>query len=252
MVKKKEDNTSNKKTKKENNVKTADKKTAVKQSANQKAKIEDIEKIIKDDIKNVNELPPMEDNAQECCTMHSHKCKTCFAFIVIGLVAACAIAEYVFDNKRYSALSESNTTTVNKVQESTNKIDELAKKVSSLANAVESLEKNASGIYSETNNPREKWKIWVALKNKLENGESFDKELKIFYDIFAYDTELVGIVKNIVSELGTVAEKQTEDNAVMEAVKKYVNKVVKIGKIDHRKLLEISGYVITSIKTGSK
>ncbi|MBR1733893.1 MAG: hypothetical protein IJ730_00335, partial [Alphaproteobacteria bacterium] len=90
------------------------------------------------------------------------------------------------------------------------------------------------------------------LKNKLENGESFDKELKIFYDIFAYDTELVGIVKNIVSELGTVAEKQTEDNAVMEAVKKYVNKVVKIGKIDHRKLLEISGYVITSIKTGSK
>ena len=55
------------------------------------------------------------------------------------------------------------------------------------------------------------------------------------------------MVKETIGDI-EIEPKKEDDGAVIETVKKYVNKVVR--KIVHRKLLEISGYVITSIEGG--
>ncbi|MBQ7673745.1 MAG: hypothetical protein IJT36_04365 [Alphaproteobacteria bacterium] len=200
--------------------------------------------INKDDQQNTTHSD--DHNNASCCHGHDHKCKCCFAFIVILLIAACAVAEYLYDKHRYTELSESNSNTVNTLQEAKAKIDELNQKVDAISKELVSLENKTHGMYLGKYTPRQKWKVWTALKSKLEAGETFDAELKVFYEVFSYDNELLQIVNETVKGLAT--EEPKDDGAVMEAVKKYVNKVVKIGKVDHRKLLEISGYVITSIE----
>lgn len=250
MVSKKEQTTSGKKEKGEEKKKRRKASPAVEDSAAGKTNLSETNKGAAGDINGDddqrNASHSCDHNDGSCCHGHDHKCKSCFAFLVILLIAACALAEYLFDKRRYTELSESNTNTINTLQDAKAKIDELSQKVDAMNKELASLENKSRGIYSGKYTPRQKWKVWTALKNKLEAGETFESELKVFYEVFSYDTELLQVIGETVKGLAT--EEPKEDGAVMEAVKKYVNKVVKIGKVDHRKLLEISGYVITSIK----
>lgn len=194
----------------------------------------------------VEEFVQEEINSSDCCHVHDHKCKFGFAFVAIILVAICAISEYFFDHERYSELSKKSTSTMNSVQEGRELIENFGKKMEAIDKRLSSLENKTKA--ASINDGRKKWKVWVALKNKLELGENFKDELKLFNEIFTYDTELLQLVKETVSDIEI--EPKGSDGAVMETVKRYVNKVVTVRKIDHKKLLEISGYVITSLEGG--
>lgn len=203
-----------------------------------------IEKEVSQEIKQAEKFVQEEVDPNDCCHIHDHKCKFGFACVAIILVAACAIGEYLFDHERYSELSQKNTSTMNSVQEDREQIKVLGQKLDAIDNKLTSLENKTNG--ASINSGRKKWKLWVALKNKLESGENFDNELNLFNEMFSYDSELLQLVKETIGNIEI--EPKKSDGAVIETVKKYVNKVVTIRKIDHRKLLEISGYVITSIK----
>ncbi len=205
-----------------------------------------IEKEFSQEIKQAEKFVQEEVDPNDCCHIHDHKCKFGFACVAIILVAACAIGEYLFDHERYSELSQKSTSTMNSVQEDREQIKVLGQKLDAIDNKLTSLENKANG--ASINSGRKKWKLWVALKNKLESGESFDNELKLFNEMFSYDSELLQLVKETIGNIEI--EPKESDGAVIETVKRYVNKVVTVRKIDHRKLLEISGYVITSIEGG--
>ncbi len=207
--------------------------------------IKPVEEKVAQEVEQSERIAQEEVGSNDCCGIHGHKCKFKFAGIVIILVAACAIGEYLFDHERYSELSQKNTSAMNSLQEDREQIKDLGQKIEAIDKKLTVLESKTNGVL--TNNGRKKWKVWVALKNKLESGEGFEDELKSFNEMFSYDTELLQLVKETIGNI-EIEPKKGDDGAVIETVKKYVNKVVR--KIDHRKLLEISGYVITSIEGG--
>ena len=207
--------------------------------------IKPVEDKIAQEVNQAEKFVQEEVGSNDCCHIHGHKCKFGFACVVIILIATCAIGEYLFDNERYSELSQKNTSTMNFVQEGREQIKNLGQKIEAIDKKLTSLENKTNG--AAINSGRKKWKVWVALKNKLESGEGFEDELKSFNEMFSYDTELLQLVKETIGDI-EIEPKKEDDGAVIETVKKYVNKVVR--KIDHRKLLEISGYVITSIEGG--
>ena len=205
-----------------------------------------VEEKVSQEIKKAEKFVQEKIDPSDCCHIHDHKCKFGFACVVIILIAACAIGEYLFDHKRYSELSQKNTSTMNSVQEDREQIKVLGQKIEAIDNKLTALENKTGGV--SVNSGRKKWKVWVALKNKLESGEVFEDELKSFNEMFSYDAELLQLVKETIGDI-EIEPKKEDDGPVIETVKKYVNKVVR--KIDHKKLLEISGYVITSIEGGS-
>lgn len=166
------------------------------------------------------------------------------ACVAICLVAGCAIFEYFFNHEKYCELAKNNTSMTALVQEYSEKIKALEQRVETLEKGLVQMEGRAGNAFG--NKARTKWKVWIALKNKLEEGEAFGEELKAFESTFAYDQDLVNMVKDAIGAAET--ESQISDDTVVDAVKKYMNKVVSIRKINNSKLLEISGYVITSIE----
>lgn len=166
------------------------------------------------------------------------------ACVAVCLVAGCAIFEYFFNHEKYCELAKNNASLTALVQEDSEKLKSLEQRVETLEKGVVQM-KNVAGSASVTK-ARANWKVWVALKNKLEEGEAFEEELNAFESTFAYDQDLVKMVKDAIGAAET--ESQINDDTVVDAVKKYMNKVVSVRKINNSKLIEISGYVITSIE----
>lgn len=236
--------------KKEKNVDIKEPK-ASKSEATIKAEIEQSTEEIRDseyaDLQHNHHSEYEEIHPDDCCHIHDHKCKFGFACFAIILVSACAIAEYFFANERYSKLSKSNDAAIITAKKSGEKIQSLDQRLDQLNARLVQLESVAlSGIASKKANlKRYKWKVWMALKKKIESGEPFNEELSLFNKTFAYDNELLQMIAELIRNLeGTPIER--DDSAMMEAVKNYVNRVVKVRKINHRKFLEISGHVLTS------
>lgn len=166
------------------------------------------------------------------------------ACIAICLVAGCAIFEYFFNHEKYCELAKNNANLTTLATETSEKVKILEQRVETLEKGMVQMEGRAGKAFG--NKARAKWKVWMALKNKLESGEPFEDELKAFESTFAYDQDLIALVIGAIGAAET--ESQISDDTVVDAVKKYMNKVVNIRKINNGKLLEISGYVITSIE----
>lgn len=192
-------------------------------------------------VKQAKILEHSETHSSECCHIRDHKHKLLFACAAIILVIMCAVGEYLFSGKKRSEISENNAV----VQERRESIKNFEREINALNNKFLRLKQELKRAYDKKDG-RKKWKVWIALKNKLESGEPFEEESEIFNKTFSYDGELLKLVKETVNEFEMKNRKG--ENAIIDTVKKYVNKVVSVKKIDPSKLLEISGYVITSIE----
>ncbi|MDR0677985.1 MAG: hypothetical protein LBF44_00430 [Holosporaceae bacterium] len=95
------------------------------------------------------------------------------------------------------------------------------------------------------NQLRQKWKAWMALRHKMESNETFEEELKTFHELFACDKELIDLVDNLAQGVEVVTN--GNENKILGTCKNILRKIIKLKKINQRKLVEISGYVLSSI-----
>lgn len=96
---------------------------------------------------------------------------------------------------------------------------------------------------------RRKWKVWNDLKNKIENEENFDQELQIFYSEFSGDTELISLIQKLLDGVDVITTAEGNSNELVDTCKKYIKKIVRIKKVDYKLLLDISGYVLSSLES---
>ncbi|GHT91855.1 hypothetical protein FACS1894122_04880 [Alphaproteobacteria bacterium] len=122
-------------------------------------------------------------------------------------------------------------------------LEDEVKKLSFLEEDVKKLTEKLSAMAGDV---REKWKIWIALKNKMEKDEDFSKELEAFNSAFAGDQELISLMNDLAGSVVVVPSK--EEEGIIGTCKKYIRKVVKVKKVNHAKLFEVSGYVLSSLK----
>ncbi len=204
--------------------------------------------------KSISSEQNVESESKKCCS--NHKCKFCYAFFTIVLVILCAVGEHFFNKHNLSKISEDNKAeTLHAIEESKKGYD---LSVLSLKNDVSSLKTEVSKIVIKDENVictyckkmefRKKWKTWLALKEKMEASEEFGKELEAFNVLFHYDNELIAIVNDLTKGVDVISNIETEKDNIIDTCKRYLRKVVRIKKIDYRKLLEVSGYVLSSIK----
>jgi hypothetical protein len=92
---------------------------------------------------------------------------------------------------------------------------------------------------------RHKWKAWMDLLKKLESEEPYNVELERFCKICFCDRELVEIVREFAKKEGGVRI-GNEEKKTGEFWKNLVRKIGKKRKIKKRKIIEISGYVLSS------
>ncbi|MDR2795000.1 MAG: hypothetical protein LBB12_04455 [Holosporaceae bacterium] len=217
----------------------------------------------------------------QCCG-GSHKCRFGCAFLVIALILACVIGEYAYVH--WNVKENLPTSPPNNPQKTVDaiganvapngknyddQIEEIKKSLDDLRNIINTLKTMAQNTkiqlqIAETElkkladappahnledlaqENRKKWKIWINLKNKMEQDENFAPELELFYSAFAEDKELISLVKDIAKK--TNAAPLPEEKGIIGTCAKYLRKIVKIKKISHEKLQEISGYVLSSVK----
>ena len=197
---------------------------------------------------------PTEDRDQsnvteskKCCS--HRKCKFCCAFFIIALVILFAVGVYHYNKNSLSKLSEEMHVIEESKKGSDLNISKLEENVSSLKTEVSKIvTKDVECTVCKKLELRKKWKTWLALKEKMEAGEPFNKELIDFNVLFSYDKELVEIVNDLAKGVDVISSVKDEDHKVLDICKKYFRKIVRIKKIDYRKLLEVSGYVLSSIE----
>jgi len=198
-----------------------------------------------------------------------------WALFTVSLVVICAISEYYFrkreiETSRLEAMRAVDDTR----NECTSQIAGLHKEISYLKEEISSLksslENNRHVCDQHTCNPdnntnasnasvaaanvirvdnrRKKWIVWFNLKQKIESGESFKKELQEFTEMFSNDHDLMLLVKKLAEESAVLMQAPRSDNYynVVDICKEYLQKIVRIQKVNYRKLLEISGYVLSS------
>lgn len=209
-------------------------------------------------MKNKNDdLLDKEQNVEvEPCGCSNHKCKFCYAFITIALIILCAAGEYFFSKYNSPKFSEADKAdAMSAIAENRKECDlsvsELKEDVSSLQTEVSKLAtKDEKSVCNFCKNMelRKKWKAWLALKEKMEASEPFDAELETFNSLFSYDQELLEIVKDLAKGVDVISSTKVEKNDIVDTCKQYLRKVIRVKKIDYRKLLEVSGYVLSSVK----
>ncbi|MDR3179688.1 MAG: hypothetical protein LBT70_02210 [Holosporaceae bacterium] len=213
----------------------------------------------------------------ECCG-GNHKCRFGCAFLVIALILACVVGEYAYRHWN------SETTPLNNPVKTTKaigakvlsghknydaQIEEIKKSLDDLRNMLNTVQTIAQNTkmqlqtteielkkLSSTSFPhnlenlaqenRKKWKIWMNLKNKIENNDDYAAEFELFCSVFADDEELISLVKDIAQKDGVLSSQ--EKKGIIESCSSYLKRIVRIKKINHAKLFEISGYVLSSIK----
>jgi hypothetical protein len=202
---------------------------------------------------------------------HSSKCRVLFAFFVFLLVIICAAGEYFFskyDNSRLEFSENNRNEMIRTLEESIEKnknahvphLTKLQNDVAKLQDDIATLKGEVSKYTKEMGNKtkpnenqlRKKWKIWVALKSKMEDDSPFGAELEEFNNAFAGDQELIEMVKDLANGVDLFCNANKKDGknescCIISSCKKYLGKIIRIKKIDHRKLLEVSGYVLSHV-----
>ena len=177
------------------------------------------------------------------CFSH-HNCKFCYAFLTIVLISLCAIGEHFYNKSKLSKLSENMKAIEESKKGSDLNISKLKEDVSNIINR----ENEAMCAICKKSEIRKKWKTWMVLKEKMEAGEPFDKEMKDFNTLFSYDKELIAVVDDLAKGVDVISSTKSGKNSIVDTCKKYFKKIVRVKKIDYRKLLEVSGYVLSSIE----
>jgi hypothetical protein len=126
-------------------------------------------------------------------------------------------------------------------------VDSLKNDVLRLDRQIESApaNKNTEILSDNRSQLRKKWKTWMALRCKMEANEVFEEELKAFNELFACDKELIDLVGNLAKGIEVITN--GNEGKIMGACKTILRKIIKLKKINQRRLAEISGYVLSSI-----
>lgn len=178
-----------------------------------------------------------------------------YAFLVIVLVLICALSEHFIKK------SESQNTTQSEGQSSINtedkshnsQLDELSRKIEELHDEVAYLSSLKQMLISAESNSeqeimqRKKWQAWIQLAKKIQNNEKIQEEFEIFSKAFEKDQEILEIVENLIKETRG-ASLDSEKEGVIDISKRYLQKIIKINKVDPWKIREISGYILLSLK----
>jgi predicted HicB family RNase H-like nuclease len=84
----------------------------------------------------------------------------------------------------------------------------------------------------------------VALLSKIESEEPFEDELGKFNKLFVCDNELIGLVKDLISDM-KIATTENSDG-IVNVCKNVVKKIMKCKRNNGKNLERISGYVLSS------
>jgi hypothetical protein len=180
----------------------------------------------------------MEKSVPVCETSRKHLC-ICGGSVVLALLL---VAAYCF----YNCCNKKNSACVGPLAgEYQAKIALLQSEVSKLKSEMQQITQHTDQkLVHRRDNIREKWKAWMALRSKIESQEQPTVELERFRKLFIDDAETLELVEKLIHGLGF--DKDTNDGKILAACKKYFKKVIKFKKVDHRKLMKISGYVLSS------
>lgn len=200
-------------------------------------------------------------NIDDLCCHNECGNKFRWAFFSIFLVLIAATVEHFFNKHNYDQLSEgSKIETMNAIEKSqrtyVSQLEDLRQEILSLKDEVSLLKKiplkGSINNYIDENIRRKKWKIWINLKEKIEVGEDFNQELRDFYSEFCEDDELIRLVDKLLDSADVISRsnKEKKDNEFVDICKKYIKKIIRVKKVDYKQLLNISGYVLSSIENG--
>ena len=141
----------------------------------------------------------------------------------------------------YEYVSCGLKTSISRIAVCEKKLDsELAAMRNEIANINTAMRDYNSGDTSNVEyNGRRRWKVWLALREKLLASKNIDAELKLFNEVFEKDRELMELVSSICKKHLSCAT----DKSFWE---KLLQKVVKINKIDTKIIHMIDGYVLLS------
>ena len=216
-------------------------------------------------MENENDTTAIENTADNkkdaCCRGMMCQNKFRWAFFIIFLVITCAVVEY-FLNKQNSDCNKFETMVViennkqlylSQFTKLNEEIADLNKEVFEIKNEISLLSSSSKEkmcAYSEAktkpNNRRHKWKTWLNLKEKIESTEPFEKELQSFNELFSYDHDLIALVQKLIIDTNMTYDCCDESCKIINACKKHIQKIIRAQKINYHKLLEISGYVLSS------
>ena len=65
---------------------------------------------------------------------------------------------------------------------------------------------------------------------------------------FEKDKEILEIVEDLIKETRGSSDNLGKEEGVIDISKRYLNKIIKINKVDPWKIREISGYILLSLK----
>lgn len=188
----------------------------------------------------------------QCCLLKRFSKIECAGLLVLCAFVLFAIEEFFShdwnqvrdDHKRLASVAANTAAYENTIDELRKEISNLKKEISEQRNFYQRflLQKE-----SRVNNDyrRRKWKVWIDLKNKIENEENCEREFQVFCNEFSNDTELLALIRELLEGVDVITTGNNNDG--IDAYKKYIKKIVRIKKIDYKKLLDISGYVLSSI-----
>ncbi|MDR3187067.1 MAG: hypothetical protein LBT63_01375 [Holosporaceae bacterium] len=173
-----------------------------------------------------------------CCEISAKRSCVWWTAVILALLLAVACYFYGCCGKRSVHDVDAHD---KKCQQ---KISLLQEEISQLKAEMRRLAQRADQKLQRGNNIREKWKAWMLLKSKIESQEPLAEELEQFRMLFANDEETLKLVEEVIG--GIDVGKSGDSSKVMEFCKKYLKKLIKFKKIDRRKLMKISGYVLSS------
>ncbi len=188
----------------------------------------------------IKTTPKSEQSNEPKQTKQTGACgKCCILSAVVTLIICCVVSYFMcekicrncngdVEQKMHACRQTTNT----ELMSLKNTVAELKKDIDEC--------KTIRQVQHDNAKLRTKWKVWLALKNKMESGEAIDAELKQFKEVFAEDSELLKKVDDLLND----SEKKA--NVIPADIRKYVDKFIKLKRVDLKKVAEISGYVLSS------
>ena len=201
------------------------------------------------------------EHSDHCHCAHDHLTRFKYAFMAIVLVFICAVAEHYYNHqssehavpvKIPQSKAEGINPASNPYQQKFEQLDQKLKQMEEEIAYLEHLKQLLSS--QEMTQEKEvvwkkKWSAWTRLAGKLQSGENYKEEFENFKNEFSENPEVISMVEAFIKDAHlTVEEDSGKEKGLVDISKQYLNRIIRINKIDDWKLHEISGYVLISLK----
>ena len=200
------------------------------------------------------------EHSDHCHCAHDHLTRFKYAFMAIVLVLVCAVAEHYYNHQdsRHEIpvkISQPNAEVASSTDRYQQKFEELDQKLKHMEEEIAYLEHlkqllSSQEITQEKENVwKKKWSAWTHLAGKLQSGGNYKEEFENFKNEFSESPEVISMVEAFIKDAHLAVEEDSgKEKGLVDISKQYLNKIIRINKIDDWKLHEISGYVLISLK----